>query len=423
MGLAITANAEASIAYDDALGKVLRVESGAERSLRAAVAADPGFAVGYAALALLGHEGGADVDVAEALLAAHAHAARGDERERSLVHTVTARVTGTRAQGERAVRAHLAAHPRDALVLSAAVPTIAFSGVTDIQQEAWELVEGLAPAYGQDWWYAGMLAFVRQEQGRYDEADALAGAALAVQPSSGHAVHAQTHVYYESGQHRAGLDWLDGWIRAHGRSSTHRAHFSWHAALHELSLGDVDAVRLRYQRELAPPHVSGVRALVDSASLLWRCRVTASWPEDLPLAGLLHDVGDDLLERPGTPFTAMHAALALAAARDVGALARLRRHAAASSDRVMSDVVVTLCEALEAVVEQRWAEAVRTLRLLGPWLTQLGGSAAQREILEDTLLDALVHAGRCDEARLLLTARLDRRQSALDRRRLAAIPA
>ena len=66
MGLAITANAEASAAYDDALGKVLRVEAGAEQSLRSAVAADPGFAVGYAALALLGHEGGADVDVAEA---------------------------------------------------------------------------------------------------------------------------------------------------------------------------------------------------------------------------------------------------------------------------------------------------------------------------------------------------------------------
>ena len=88
----------------------------------------------------------------------------------------------------------------------------------------------------------------------------------------------------------------------------------------------------------------------------------------------------------------------------------------------MRDVVVTLCDALDAVVEERWAEAVRSLRLLGPWLAELGGSAAQREVVEDTLLDALVRAGRCEEARLLLTERLDRRQSALDRRRLAAIP-
>ena len=89
----------------------------------------------------------------------------------------------------------------------------------------------------------------------------------------------------------------------------------------------------------------------------------------------------------------------------------------------MSDVVVSLCDALAAVLEQRWNEAVRILRLLGPWLIQLGGSAAQREIVEDTLLYALVAAGRCDEARGLLAARLDRRPSPLDTQRLARVPA
>ncbi|WP_426563152.1 FAD/NAD(P)-binding protein [Angustibacter sp. McL0619] len=108
---------------------------------------------------------------------------------------------------------------------------------------------------------------------------------------------------------------------------------------------------------------------------------------------------------------------------DDGSAVTARRVVLATGAAATSDVVVTMWEALDAVVEERWAEAVRSLRLLGPWLSQLGGSAAQREIVEDTLLDALVHAGRCEEARLLLTKRLDRRQSALDRRRLAAIPA
>ena len=117
------------------------------------------------------------------------------------------------------------------------MPTIAFSGVTDVQQEAWTLVEGLAPAYGDDWWFSGLLAFVRQDQGRYDEADALAWSALRVEPAAGHAVHAQTHVFYETGQHIAGLQWLDPWIASSGQGASHRAHFSWHAALHELSIG------------------------------------------------------------------------------------------------------------------------------------------------------------------------------------------
>jgi uncharacterized NAD(P)/FAD-binding protein YdhS len=423
-GLRLTTSAAAADAYNVGLGRVLRVQSGADAAFREAVAVDPGFALAHAALALLGHEGGATADVAAALGAAQdAVRRRGDDRERSLVDVVTSRVQDCRGTGAAALVRHIGTYPRDALAVSAAVPTIAFSGVTDVQQEAWTLVEGLASAYGDDWWYGGLLAFVRQDQGRFDEADALAWSALRAEPAAGHAVHAQTHVFYETGQHIAGLQWLDPWIASSGQGASHRAHFSWHAALHELSLGDLDAVRRRYESSLAPPHVSGVRALVDSASLLWRCRVTESWSGDLTLTSLLELVGADLLERPATPFTAMHSAVALTAAGDCSGLIRLRAHVASSPEPVMSDVVASLCDALVAVLERRWNEAVRILRLLGPWLVQLGGSAAQREIVEDTLLYALVAAGRCDEARGLLAARLDRRPSPLDTQRLASVPA
>jgi len=64
-------------------------------------------------------------------------------------------------------------------------PTIAFSGVTDLQHEAWELVEGLAPAYGDHWWYISLLAFTRQDQSRFDDAGMLAESALSCEPSSG----------------------------------------------------------------------------------------------------------------------------------------------------------------------------------------------------------------------------------------------
>ena len=50
------------------------------------------------------------------------------------------------------------------MLLSVAVPTIAFAGVTTVPQESWAIVERPQPAYGDDWWYAGLLAFVRQEQ-------------------------------------------------------------------------------------------------------------------------------------------------------------------------------------------------------------------------------------------------------------------
>jgi uncharacterized NAD(P)/FAD-binding protein YdhS len=422
MGLPLTTTPEAAAAFNRGLDAVMRVQSGAAEAFTEAAALDPGFALAHGALAMLGHEGGADsVDVRRSLDAALAAVREhGTDRERSLVAVVDARVRDCRGGGAAALIRHVHAHPRDVLAVSAAVPTIAFSGVTDVQQDAWDLVEGIAPAYGGHWWHQSLLAFVRQDQQRYDEAGVMAEEVLALEPAAGHAVHARTHVFYETGAHAAGLRWLDPWITTCGRQATHRAHFSWHAALHELSTGDTEAVRRRYAEQLAPPVVSGVRGLVDSASLLWRCELTGSWRGELPVADVLEHAGDELVERPSTPFTAMHSAVALSAAGDALRLRRLRTHAAASTDPVLRSVVAPLCDGLLAVVEQRFDDAVRLIRPLLGRLTPIGGSLAQREVVEDTFLYALVGAGRCEEAVALIDARLDRRPSPLDLRRRTA---
>lgn len=324
-GLALSTHAEAAAAHRAGLDRVLKVRSGAEEAFRRAVALDPGFALGHAALALLGHECGADVDVPRALADAQRSAReRADERERSFVDVVTRRVHGTDTDGA-VLLGHLDACPGDALALAAAVPTIAFSGVGDLDDDyALPLVERASPAYDGHWFHTSLLAFLRQGQGRYHEAGELAHRALAVEPASGHAVHALAHVHYECGAHEAGRDWLDAWVSGQGRGAIHRAHFSWHIALHELALDDPAAVRRRWLAHLAPGRVSGVRALVDSGSLLWRARLSGSWPGEVPAEDVLGSVARDIVERPATAFTALHAAVALTAAGDVAALRRLR---------------------------------------------------------------------------------------------------
>lgn len=439
LGLPLSATAEAASRYNAGLERVMRLQSGGEELLREAAALDPDFALAHAALAMLGHEAGASTDVAASLQAARrAVLKRGDERERSLVDVIGRRVDDARHEGAKALVRHIAHHPRDVLAVSAAVPTIAFSGVTDIQQEAWDLVDGLAPAYGDHWWYISLLAFTRQDQGRFDEAGLLAESALFCEPSSGHAVHAQTHVMYETGKHESGRVWLDHWVAESGRSASHRAHFSWHAALHDLALGDTEAVRQRYYSQLAPPTVTGVRALIDSASLLWRWRITTSdWappPGDSagadrveaappPVECVLDAAGADLIDRPETPFVAMHSALALAAAGDLARLARLRDYCSASSDVTTSATVAELCSALLAAGEQQWASAAETLAALLPTLVRVGGSAAQREVVEETLLFALVSSGQPEHALRILDDRLDRRPSGLDARRRGSLVA
>ncbi|WP_329136466.1 FAD/NAD(P)-binding protein [Streptomyces sp. NBC_01476] len=424
MGFTLSTGAESAAAYRSGISRLLKVCSGAEDAFVRATTLDPGFALGHAALALMGHETGAEVDVPRALAAAERSARdRADDHERSFVDVVSRRVRGTAAEGDAALVRHLGTYPGDALALAVAVPTIAFSGMHDLEETtALHMVEQTAAAHAGHWFHTSLFAFMRQEQGRYDEAGALAEQALTDEPASGHAMHALAHVHYECGDHEAGRIRLDDWLGSRGRGSTHRAHFSWHAALHELALEDTGAVRRRWAVQLAPAKVRGVRALVDSGSLLWRARVTDSWAGQVPIDDVLGAVSAEILERPATAFTALHAAIALAAADDLAGLSRLHVHAL-GADTAQREVVAPLCEALVCVVEERWAEAARRLERILPTLRSVGGSAAQREVVEETMLYALVSAGQHTAARLRLEERLARRSSPQDNRRLATLSA
>ncbi len=350
----------------------------------------------------------ARVDVNARISDARLHARRGTERERSHVHAVASHLRGDSLP----LVAHLEEYPRDALLLSVAVPTIAFAGVTEVPEHAWQIVEQAAPAYGNDWWYAGLLAFIRQEQLRFDEAMDLACTSLAEEPSAGHSAHARAHAHYETGDHHSGLAWMDGWVRGDGAASDGLTHFAWHAALHELSLGDLDAVRRRYHEQLQPDLGTGCRTLVDTGSLLFRWALTPG-ATDVPDMGEVVRVTDtQSLERPGTPFLAMHSAVALLAVGDVAGLGRLAAWAGAHKHPTHREVVAPLALALTAMEGGRYSEAADDLRVLQT--RRFGGSDAQREVLEEARIAALVRAGRLDEARDVLDRRIDRRHSPRD---------
>jgi hypothetical protein len=411
-GYALTTSPEAAQAYTRGLLDVLRLKQGALPSLAASITHDPTFALGHASLALLGHELCANVDIRSRLRDAELHGGRGTERERSHVHAVVRHIAGD----SRPLVAHLATYPLDALLLSTAMPTIAFAGVTEVAEAAWPIVERAIPAYGEDWWFTGLLAFVRQEQGRFDEAMELSCESLAIEPGAGHSAHARAHAHYETGDHVAGLAWMDQWVAGDGASIDSLSHFSWHAALHELSLGDMDAVRRRYDAQLLPEHGLGCRALVDTGSLLFRWALTPD-AVDVPgldeVAGL---AGRGVLERPGTPFLAMHSAVSLLALGDRTGLANLAAWAGAHPHPTQREVVAPLARALDVLAAGRHSEAADALAALAVPSRRLGGSDAQREILEETRIAALIRADRLDEARLLLDDRIDRRHSPRDRR-------
>lgn len=421
-GLALSTTPDAADAWCRALHSICSLQRGAAESLSEAVVADPGFALAHAALALVGHEWGAPVDVDACLSnAVDASRYRGDARERSFVQTVVSRLTSGPQAGDRDLLRHVEEFPRDAFAVSVALPTIAFSGLTQPVAESWALAERLAPSYGDDWWFAGMLAFVRQEQERWDDAERLVARSMREQPGSGHAAHARTHVFYETGDHLGGLRWMDEWIAANGADMQYTAHYSWHAALHELALDDGGAVRRRYAEQLAPPVVSGARALVDSASLLWRSRLAGVCNDEMSIDDVLATVPSCLLDHPATAFAAMHAVVALAAAADLDGLARLRAFAADYQDSTYTELIVPMCDGFAAHVRGEPAVAAERLAVVEPGAARLGGSAAQQEVIAETMVHALVASGQHDAARRFLERRLDRRPRPSDQRQLAAL--
>ncbi|MCW2792636.1 MAG: pyridine nucleotide-disulfide oxidoreductase, partial [Nocardioides sp.] len=277
-------------------------------------------------------------------------------------------------------------------------------------------VERAVPAYGDDWWFTGLLAFVRQEQKRYEEAMELSCRSLAVEPGAGHSAHARAHAHYETGDHAAGLAWMDAWVTGEGATIESLSHFSWHAALHELSLGDLDAVRRRYDAQLRPEHGLGCRALVDSGSLLFRWALTPGAQRVPDIAAVAAVAGRDVLERPATPFLAMHAAVTLLALDDGPALGRLAAWADGHSHPTQREVVAPLARALGRMAAGHCSAAADALAALSGPVRRLGGSDAQREIVEEARIAALLRAGRLDEARRVLDERLDRRSSPRDER-------
>ncbi|MDQ6527314.1 pyridine nucleotide-disulfide oxidoreductase [Nocardioides sp. LHD-245] len=419
-GYELTTGPLAADAYVGGIRDLLRLRTGAADRIATAIALDPTFAVGHAALALLGHEMCVEVDLTARLADARLHAARATERERSHVHAIERHLQGDPAP----LVAHLASYPRDALLLSVAMPTIAFAGVTDVPETAWRIVEDAAPAYGDDPWITGLMAFVRQEQRRFDEAMDLSCRSLSAEPSGGHAAHARAHAHYETGDHVAGLTWMDAWIDGDGAATDSLTHFSWHAALHELSVGDLAAVRARYDAQLQPRHAVGCRALVDSGSLLFRWAITPDATDVPSLDEVVASTGRGVLERPGTAFLGLHAAVALLAVDDRPGLQRLATWCAGHSNPTHREVVAPLAAALGLLAAGSCSAAADRLAALSGSTWRLGGSDAQREIVEEARIAALLRAGRYDDARLVLDARLDRRAAPRDQRwRAAAAPA
>ena len=418
-GLPLSTSPAAADHYVEAVDRMLSGNAGAPEALARALEEDQGFALGHAALAV-------SSQLRACFAEAPPHAERAlaltgglTRRERQHVEAIAATVRGEVAQARALMAEHLAEFPRDALILLLLTSLVRSSGQQEWPVETLAMYAGFAPHYGDDWWFLGSHSFVHHELRHYEPARRLGERSLELYPHNATPTHSLAHVFYETGDHPGGIAFLQGWIAGYERQGLLQGHLSWHLALFELAVGRYGRAIEIYERSLDPALTTSNLTLPDAASFLWRWQLygLAMVAERALPWGPVRDLALQLTARPGAPFADAHAALAYAGARDEVAMGRLvdgLRQLDAQGHPLAGTIVLPLVQGIDAFARADYAEAIRLIEPLMGRLVRIGGSHAQREVFEDTLIQAYLRAGRFERAAALLRERLEHRHSARD---------
>jgi tetratricopeptide (TPR) repeat protein len=419
-----TSSAAAAEAYSEGLDLTLSAWPGAATALERAVAADPDFALSYVALGrVLATYGQVDAARAQAAAARRLAAQRGTDRERSHVEAIALTIEGRPAEACAQALAHLDSWPADALVLSlllGAYGLLAFSGRADHDKARVDVCERVAPHYGDDWWFLGYRGWSHIENGGVGAGRDMVERSLATRRANANAAHALAHALFEQGAPEEADAFLVGWLPAYDRSGWLHAHLFWHRALSALERDDAAGALAIYQDRIQPKAASAapMPVLADAASLLWRLDLYGhavpgeTWDEVARLASRHFSA-------PGLPFAEMHVAFVAAATGDrAGLEGRVGAWERKLADGALphGSVAAAICRAIAAFAEGDIAGCAALLEPVAGEAVRLGGSHAQREVIEDLLLVALMKSGASARARTLLDWRLHRRPSPRDAR-------
>jgi tetratricopeptide (TPR) repeat protein len=407
-----TASAAARDAYVQASQLALTFYPGAAEAYDRAIAADPEFALAHAGKAqVLMRQG--DVGAARlALATAKKLASDVSEREASHIGYFDLVFAGQIEAAIAVLYAHLTAWPRDVLVVaSAANPNglIGGSGRIGQKRQIAALMDSLAPQYGDDFWFVSYHAMALSEDGQLGLARTKIEQSVAANPNNAHGAHGFAHICYESGELEAGRSFLSTWLATYPREGFFYGHLSWHLSLFEIQAGNqTEALRLYRDAMALDRHSGGPQQKVsDGAAFLWRSEL-AGHPRDAAAWRALHEYAASSLPRPGNGLADLHVILAEAVMRDgaapdtrarqIEALAREGRYPSGS-------YLPALAGGFAAFERGDFSGAIATLAPLAGQNERVGGSRAQHDLIEFTLLRAYLSTNRLTEAQKLLGAR------------------
>lgn len=415
-GLPLTGAPASAAAFDRAMADYFGLTGDPVGALKSALAEDDAFPLGAIAVAALFMVGGFRADhpeVVAALAAARRVISGATAREKAHLAAVEAWNQGRLYEAAARWEAILAEYPTDALALRLVQDAYFFLGeplaIRDSAARslwAWDRANPLAS------FVLGAYAFGLEEAGECAAAEKCAREAIARNPADAWAVHALAHVLETVCRPEEGLAFLRAsrphWSGAHFMAG----HNGWHMALYLIETGRYAETLADYDRFSAPKLADDATLdRVDAAALLWRLElqgvdVGARWA---PVARAWRAHLDDHV----LAFNDLHLALAAARSGDSDFVAELRaslarylREGRGDNREATAAVGAKLVEGVLAFGAGDYRGAIVAILPVRRRVIRIGGSHAQRDIVEQTLIAAAERAGDHSLLRALLAERV-----------------
>jgi hypothetical protein len=386
----------------------------------AAIAADPAWPMPHALKAGFLYsltEAAFEAEAAQHLACARELVnAATPERERAHLDALDLVAQGRWAAACRAWDGLLIEHPRDALALQWAQLWDFYRG--DAAQLRARPARSLPEWDEDDPLYAHVLAlwaFGLEECQCYAQAEEAGRRALALEVRAPWAVHAVAHVMEMQSRFDDGAAWLRTHQPAWAEGNGFAAHLWWHAALFRLEGMDVAGTLRIVDGHLSGADLQIALQRVDAASLLWRLHLQGA-----DVGTRCRALADAWCAQhaPGHyAFNDVHALMALLAAGDI---AHADAHIARCAERAMTaedarrdnhamarEVGLPLARALLVFAKGDHDAAADQLYAVRTHAQRFGGSHAQRDVIDQTLLAACARGrGRKSLGRAVLNERL-----------------
>jgi tetratricopeptide (TPR) repeat protein len=336
------------------------------------------------------------------------------EREAHHMRAAKHWVEGDWEATTRSLERALLRHPRDLLALKVAQDLYFFLGN---RLELRDTAARVLPAWPREqpgWGYVqGIYAFGLEENADYRQAESRARAALDHNPKDVWAVHALAHVFEMEGGQRDGVKFLTA-SASDWSGSFFAIHNWWHRGLYHLELGEIDEAIALYDDPIRAGRSTEWLDVVDAAALLWRLSLFGVDVTERA-EQLAADI-DALVSSPVYVFNDWHAVMAFGLAGDHArndlVVAANRHLAAPTNQGAAQRAGLALLEAFSAFAAGRPDRAIDLLIDIRPRASAVGGSHAQRDVIDLTLIAAAARAGDDALARALVTERVARKPAA-----------